>query len=350
MRKADIRKQKRVIIVAIVVVIGLSLYLIFLLQKNKYGEFAQPATKSDAPIAYTHFSQLDGAGVLTAAEETPQVVGVMIDNHPDARPQSGLASARVVYEVPVEGEFTRYFALFNASTTVAEVGPVRSARPYFIDWLGEYGTALYMHSGGSPDALQKIKDVGIFDANEFFWGRYYWRSDDRVAPHNLYTNNLRWQELLLNVGRQPASWQGWSFANNGELVTTSSEPVQTVTIKYSRNYNVQWKFNGKTKQYERYVNGAPDLDKVGTQITATNILVQTVAMQTIDEEGRKDITTIGSGEARVLEAGRLVRGKWKKEAGKRTRFYDQSGTEALLQPGITWVEVVPVNAAIEVGN
>ena len=87
--------------------------------------------------------------------ELPQVYGVMIDNHPEARPQSGLDQAFLVIEAPVEGGISRLLAFFSAEQVLEEIGPVRSARPYFLDWNNELD-ALYVHVGGSDAALDYI--------------------------------------------------------------------------------------------------------------------------------------------------------------------------------------------------
>src|SRR5690606_23920743 len=127
---------------------------------------------------------------------SPRTVGIMIENHYDARPLSGLADASVVYEAPVEGNYTRFLAVFPEDAEVQKIGPVRSARTYYLDWVSEYPDMLYMHVGGSPDALEKIKTHGIFDFNEFYRGWYYWRDSGRYAPHNVYTSSALFQKAM----------------------------------------------------------------------------------------------------------------------------------------------------------
>ncbi|MBI5221693.1 MAG: DUF3048 domain-containing protein [Candidatus Magasanikbacteria bacterium] len=145
-----------------------------------------------------YFSSLDGTTVSSSEMINPFVVGIMIDNHPDARPQSGLVAAKIVYEAPAEGGITRYFAIFDSIQSVEKVGPVRSARPYFVDWLEEY-SGLYMHCGGAPEALAKIKSEKVFDADEFFNGPYYWRDESRIAPHNLFTKSEQIKKIILHL-------------------------------------------------------------------------------------------------------------------------------------------------------
>ncbi|MBI5728881.1 MAG: DUF3048 domain-containing protein [Candidatus Magasanikbacteria bacterium] len=295
-------------------------------------------------------SRLDGAPVETVAEETPRVVGVMVDNHPDARPQAGISFARVVYEAPVEGGFTRYLALFNAGSLIDKVGPVRSARPYFLDWLEEYGITapMYMHSGGSPDALAEIKRRDIFDTNEFYWGEYYWRSDEADPPHNLFTKSKLWQALLGKFSdRYPATtWQGWIFSDTG---AATSSIVKALAINYTADYTVGWRYEADSKKYRRLGNGRLFSDREGRPVLADNILILEMPVQVLDEVGRKAIATTGSGSARVFHRGEFIRGTWKKTAVvERTRVYDANRNEMTLIPGITWVEIVPTGTEITV--
>lgn len=293
---------------------------------------------------------------LISATETnsaTQVVGVMIDNHPDALPESGVSKAKIVYEAPVEGGLTRYLAIFDSKQAVAEVGPVRSARAYFLDWLQEYGNGLYMHSGGSPEALSLIKSRKIFDANEFFWGEYYWRSQDRSAPHNLYTDSDNWGKIISKYGSTSTLFttdQAWKYARLlGQTIANTS----SLKINFNPNYAVTWTYDVQNLNYMRSVNSSKETDKDGSEVRARNILVQITSIKNIDgdDEGRQEITTIGNGDAIILKKGGVIYGTWKKiSLTGRTRFYDQDGKEVMLAPGNTWVEVVPKDASIFVTN
>ena len=307
-----------------------------------------PVIPAVSPVAVQFHSQLDGSAVTTAEQTMPLVVGVMIDNHPDARPPAGITLARVVYEAPVEGGFTRYFALFSSGQTVGKAGPVRSARLYFLDWLAEYGTPVYMHSGGSSDALAEIKRRGIFSVNEFYWGEYYWRSDEADPPHNLFTKSNLWQALLEKFGDRYATttWSGWVF---GDAPSAASSTVKAVAVKYTADYTVGWRYELDSKKYRRFINGQLSSDRAGRPVLADNIIILEMPVRVLDEEGRKAIATIGAGSARVVRQGTLVRGTWKKSAVEsRTRVYDASGQEITLVPGITWVEVIPPLTTVEI--
>jgi hypothetical protein len=314
--------------------------------------YLQPApfVLPEQPSYYSYFS---GESVSSTAEQMPHVIGIMIDNLAAARPQVGLSKAHVVYEVPVEGGITRYFALFNSSTTVDKVGPVRSARAYFLDWLQEYGDAVYVHVGGSPEALQMLRNSTIFDVNEFYRGPYFWRDKNRIAPHNVFTGSESWNKLIAVYGkdRMLEKWEGWKFATSSEAMNfSSSTPAQGVAIPYSTSYKIEWQYRENQKTYERLLNGELYRDE-SSIISANNIVVQSVGIETVDDEGRKKIITVGEGEALVLTRGKLIRGTWKKEGIKnRTRWYDQSGQEIPLTPGITWVEVVPQTIQVQISN
>lgn len=340
--------------IAILTIISLAgiLGMFFYYQPSR--ELLQAANNSAVLVSAARFvSSLDGKPVRTKAETSSRVVGIMIDNHPNARPESGVAKAKIVYEAPVEGGLTRYLAIFDSKQNVAEVGPVRSARLYFLDWLQEYGDALYLHSGGSPEALEAIKTRKIFDANEFFFGNYYQRSKDRQAPHNLYTNSDSWVKILDKYGSKKAKFvasQAWKYAKLvGKTIASQGE----LKIPFSETNIVSWVYDAKKLDYVRRLNGKPETDKDGTAVRARNILVQVTAVKEIngDSKGRMEITTTGSGDAIILKKGSVTYGVWKKDSlTSRTRFYDKSNKEIVLVPGNTWVEIVPTDTNIQVTN
>ena len=283
---------------------------------------------------------LDGVCVETASDVNPKLVGIMVENHSEARPQSGLSQASVVYEAPVEANYTRFLLIYPANVSVSEVGPVRSVRPYYIDWLNEYGNVQYMHVGGSPAALEKITQLNINDLNEFYRGWYYWRSVRRGAPHNVYTSSELWNKALVayedNYKNQ--EYGGWKFNTS---TVANPEKINDIVISFLPPvYEATWKYNTSTNQYERYQMNEPHVDFDGTPIIADNVIVQKVTSQVLDSVGRLAIDTIGTGEVMVFQNGNIITGTWKKEdKTSRTRFYDSAGEEIKLNPGKIWIEV-----------
>lgn len=314
-------------------------------------------------LAFPYRSVLDGSGSETKDAAAPLVVAVMIDNHPDARPQFGVASARVVYEAPVEGGLTRWLALYADSDTPARVGPIRSARPYFIDWAAEYG-ALYLHSGGSPQALEQLRQGGgVADVNEFWLGNFFWRDPSLAPPHNLFTNSERWRSFILTRSAPLPRFQApWQFAYGPAVapgaavsvptVVVSSYALQSFTIPFGPGNAVEWRYNASTSLFERYQNGAAVTDPTGNApVAATSVIVQYTDIKTIDEEGRKEIRTTGAGPTTLFSQGLKISGTWRKEATlSRTRFYSDNSEEIVFAPGSIWVEVVPVGTVLEISN
>lgn len=283
---------------------------------------------------------IDGVCV-TPGHESPRLVAVMIENHLDARPQSGLSHAAVVYEAPVEGNYSRFMAIFPLGQEVDKVGPVRSARPYFLDWAREFGKPMYMHVGGSPDALQELRSSTYFDFNEFSRGSYFWRSRDRYAPHNVYTSSEEWSRGWEDFGSEEftVSEESWLY---DEVVSCITTCATSIVVSFAPPvYQAEWKYSTTTEKYMRYQLKKPHVDQDGTQISADTLVVQYVKTTVLDAELRIEMDTIGSGDAMVFTKGNIVEGTWKKiSKDSKTRFYDSTGTEIPFTPGKIWIEVV----------
>lgn len=351
MRGAGFRKEKIIIWLGGMVIIIFSAVLLDAVFAPK--KLSAPAPKIIwTGTVWPWTGALDGTGTDNPAEVNPLVVAVMIDNHPDARPQWGVGAARVVYEAPVEGGLTRWLALYSAADTVAEVGPIRSARPYFIDWASEY-RALYLHSGGSPEALDILKQnkSDATDVNEFWNGQYFWRESKAQAPHNLFTNHERWQGFITTRSTiLPRFTEPWQFAPSSTAVL-SPYALTRVSIPFGSGNVVEWRYNFSLNLWERYVDGAPVIDPAqNAPVAAVTVVVQFTDVKTIDEEGRKEIITVGSGNAMVFSEGKMLKGRWNKAVGGRTRFYIAPGEEMVFARGTIWVEVAPSGAVLQITN
>jgi len=273
-------------------------------------------------------------------EKQQHIRAVMIENHVEARPVSGLSDASIVYEAPVEGNITRFMALFLDDASVDQIGPVRSARPYYLDWLSEYDGALYAHVGGSPEALEALKNYKIFDLNEFYRGWFFWRSQTRYAPHNTYTSsNLldkAWEQYGDNI---ETLIDPWLFENN---FTTSTQEclencVNSLEITYSSpNYKPTWKYVKEENLYKRTEKGN------SVTFSADTLIVQRVQSKVIDGVGRLNIETVGGGDVLIFQNGKVIEGMWKKpQRTERTRFFDTENKEIALHPGTIWITIVP---------
>ncbi len=275
------------------------------------------------------------------AERVP--LAVAIENHTDARPQSGLDKADLVYEALTEGQITR-FLVFYACEDADEIGPVRSARTYFIDWLSEFD-AFFAHCGGSINALDQIVSYGILDLNQFYNAKAYWRTQDRYAPHNLYSSTGKLWDLAREKGwNLEKDYEGFKFKSD---ISLDERPDgQEIKVNYQDyRFKLRWVYNREDNNYLRFQGGEEFKDEVtGNQITAKNIIVQFVSSTypiatRINEHVRK-MDTIGSGKIIVFLDGKAQTGTWEKTSRtSRTKYYNDDGKEIRLNPGQTWIEV-----------
>lgn len=272
---------------------------------------------------------------------TRHPLAVVIENHPDGRPQYGYTSASIVYEAITEGGITRTLAIYGPNDA-DRIEPIRSARLFFMDWLKEYD-AFFAHDGGNEDALANIGAYNIKDLSPVT--AYFHRDSSRAAPHNEYSST---DELY-----KYASSKGYDISTSSyeTLKFTSERPTATggksVDINFSKNptYEVKWQYDSASNSYTRNLAGKVQVDKgSGQQITAKNVIVQEVS-RTLQPHGSYGdenwvFTTVGSGKVQIFTNGVVVEGTWKKSSrDSRTKFYDSSGAEIALVPGQTWYEI-----------
>lgn len=274
-------------------------------------------------------------------------IAVMIDNFATARPQSGLMNAEIVYEMPAEGAITRYMAIYHHLDT-EKIGPVRSARSYFIDKAMEYN-AVYLHCGGSPEALNDIQTLKIDSLNELNGEKNYWRARDRKAPHNLYTSTKLTREVMQ---AKKLENEKWSIDMNisSEFVNLDGKVTDDFIIDYKQNYKVGYQYDKEKKIFYRTINGTRLKDKeTGTEISTVNIIVEKVSAQVVDKAGRLDLADVGKGDGYFLTGGKLIEIRWSKESREaKTIYRDLKGNTIQLNKGNTWIQVVPDYATIEI--
>jgi hypothetical protein len=282
--------------------------------------------------------KLDGVYV-EAGKDNLFPAAVMIENYIDSRPQSGLAEANIVFEAEAEGYITRFLAVFADVGDIKEIGPVRSARPYFIDWSSELA-ALFVHVGGSPEALAQIYKENILDLNEFYQGEFFWRDKIKEAPHNVFISGENIKEYLDSKGIDEGNFFGWKFKDDAPFAERPSEGEITVNFLLPE-YVVKWKYNKEANDYLRYNGGDIHKDREGREIKAKNIIIEYVKAEVIDELLRLKMDHVGEGKAIVCLDGKCEEGKWDKNtAAARTRFYKLNGEEFIFNAGATWIEVV----------
>jgi hypothetical protein len=272
------------------------------------------------------------------------ISSIIIENHTDARPQSGLGDAGVVYEALAEGGITR-FQTFFLDTKPKQMGPVRSLRTYFVDWGLEFNAPV-AHAGGNMDAMDLVKPLGMKDLNALIIGApSFYRTTDRYAPHNLYTSTDLMDALLVKYSfNQPATFTVSPRKADAPLATPTHPAIH---IDYSYNgYQVDYAYDVKNNYYLRNLAGAPHIDRnSGTQIHVKNVIVEYMPTSygyTRAGEQTVIMQTVGSGKALVFMDGDVVVGTWHKAShNARTTLTDANGTEIPLDVGNTWYSIVP---------
>jgi len=297
--------------------------------ESTYGNTVTPGQISDLPRVIEKESPFG---------ERP--LAIMIDNARDSRPQSGLNKANIIYEALAEGGITRFLAIYSSEES-EKVGPVRSARPYFITKALEHN-AIYVHAGESPDAAIFIREEKVDDVNELIHYQPFWRTQNRKPPHNLYASTEQLREEAKKIGYiEMVNKESFQFEVDKNQVLTGRE-AKDITIKYNVNYLVNYKYDSETQLYRRFINGEPHIDaETAQQLYAKNIIIQHCDKKIIDNEGRLAIDFIGEGKGLIIFNGRSKEITWRKEdLDAKTYFYNSEGDRLAIQPGNVWIQVV----------
>ncbi|MBU1132347.1 DUF3048 domain-containing protein [Patescibacteria group bacterium] len=283
--------------------------------------------------------KLDGLCLFDSQE--PVLFAAMIDNHSGARPQAGLSRANLVFESIVEAPITRFLAVFYMDEELKNIGPIRSARPFFVDWASEFDVP-YIHVGGSNEALDILAKSYDYDVNEFSFGQYFWRDNARPQPHNVFISNELINKLVENREWELKNdFESWQYKLDENF--DNRPQIQAIKIDFGGDLSgVKWEYDRENNNYLRLQAGKKHLDADGSEIRANNIAVMYVESIVIDDYGRRKVTTIGSGKAIVFRDGAAVEGNWKRTGlDSRTRFFDSEHNEIKFNAGITWIEAVP---------
>lgn len=299
------------------------------------------ATTAPEPTPLPFTAPLTGVARETEASARP--IAVMINNLAPARPQSGLTNADIVWEVLAEGGITRLIAVFQSTEHLDEpIGPIRSIRPYLID-IGESYGAVLAHAGGSNDAyaiLQQQKKPYLDEISNA--GSYFWRSKERKAPHNLYSDLEK-----LRAGAEKRGYSAevpipvYPFLETG-AATSASLPAANVEIKFTlKNYKVSYEYDTDTQLYKRSINGEPHTDMNNDkQLTAANLVVLGASHKTLDDVGRLSVNMDTGGSALLFQQGKAIECEWLRSGDNMIRIV-KDGAELPFVPGTTYFHIVP---------
>jgi DUF3048 family protein len=336
------------------------------------GTTPRPASPSQRPSASPSPSPSpepliyeDLSGIATTAELAHRYpIAVMIDDSPAARQQSGLSVASIVWQAPAEGNIPRYMAIFQSGTP-PRIGPVRSARLYFVRWAAEW-KAVYLHAGGPPPLRSFLagRQQLVIDVN----GRITGRVRFRAAPHNLYSDGAR----LRRFAEQdlPTSKLAYDASEPGRLQPFRDAAPEsqrgpdggTIGVVYT-SAKVSYRYDRASNTWLRSVDGREQHDATeaanrghgaigtGPRIGPTTVVVMVVPIRrsaSIEGSalGRLEADSIGKNTAWVFADGRVTKGTWRKSTPTdRTRFFDAGGHEIAFPRGQIFVQVVPKASA-----
>ena len=337
------RHRKLVIFISIGVVLliggGTTAAIYFLHPKAAPAPAKVVVKPKPAPVAPKYYSPLTGALVADEATTKLPVTGMMIENSPDARPQSGLKNSGIVFEAIAEGGITRFLVLYQEQKPQL-IGPVRSVRLYDLDWLKPFDAGIG-HVGGSLEALNEVRNGTYRDLDEFFNGASYWRATDRYAPHNVYTSFAKIDALNAAKGYTASDFTPIARKDS---VAAKAPTVTSVSVTISSDlYNSTYAYNATTNTYDRSQAGAPHLDREDGQISPRVVIAMRVDESTVLQDGyREVITSVGSGVAHIFQDGGEQDVTWHKDSqAGQLYFTDAAGAPVALARGQTWIAAVP---------
>ncbi|WP_106494672.1 DUF3048 domain-containing protein [Lentibacillus sp. Marseille-P4043] len=343
--------MKKVLLCTILVIFALLVGCSDDKEKAENNESKESAVedKSDQPEKMEHVYPLTGIGTNEAANN--RIVGVMINNHTNARPQTGLSKADIVFEILAEGRITRFLALFQSEKPDV-VGPVRSAREYYFELADDYN-ALYVYHGAAAFVNDMIDNRGIEYLDGFHHdndGKLFKRESFREAPHNSY--------LLFDAVYDAAEEKGYDitatyeplpFLTKDEVAGLAGESAQHVEIDYSKNKImeiVEFDYDADSEKYTRFNDREKTVElNTDEPIQVDNVFVVETHHEVIDDAGRRAVDMESGGDALLLQKGKVQQVQWENKDGRIIPV--KNGKPVGFVPGKTWINVVPNNPGID---
>lgn len=335
------KKQWIIAVIIIILVLSASVFSIywFIFRSAPKQEIQRPVEEQAVvdPGPQPIYSTVSGRAVEASINDRA-IYAVQIENSPEARPQSGLYDADIVSEAIAEGGITRFNAIFHDKTPPS-IGPVRSLRPYYIDWFLPYDAAI-VHAGGSGEALAQVGTLRLKDIDHGNSSGIFERIKSKYAPHNLYTTG----EKVTNLMNQ----RGYASIVKTSLERKEPQPSASPTAKHislniSRKlYNVDYTYNPESNNYLRNLNGMAQIDAgVDKQITPDVVIVAVMGRQIHADGVHTVYDTIGSGKVTVFQDGTATEGTWTKSSREaQWELKDSTGNIIKLNPGQRWFTMI----------
>lgn len=348
MDKGSVKPAIIVLVILIILAGGFLGYKI-IENKNKNLETANEQNSEDDVLVTGTSKKEEKQVQIYNGKDRP--IAVMIDNHNQAWPQVGLQKAYMVYEAIAEGGETRLMALFKG-VDVEQIGPVRSARHYFLDYAME-NDAIYVHFGWSPQAKSDIKKYSINNINGIEEdGVTFWRTKKKSAPHNALTSTEKILKSAQNKKYRTTSTEK-SVLNyvTDEVNLEDGQSAVSITIPHSNLQTVKYEYDETNKVYKRSARKKAQTDwTTGESLTTKNIIVtmcDNFDLNDGENKGRQTLKNIGTFDGYYLTNGKAIKIKCIKNArDEKTVYQDLQGNEINVNDGNTWVNICPTDAKI----
>lgn len=340
---------KILIIVLIILILVAGGIMAYKITKDKENETQEVSENQNEEILTANVEEKE----IEIFNGNDRPIAVMIDNHNLAWPQAGLNQAYLVYEIIVEGGETRLMALFKG-VNIDKIGPVRSARHYFLDYAME-NDAIYAHFGWSPQAQKDISTYNINNINGITESEStFWRVKDKSSPHNAVTST----EALLKVAKS----KGYKTTSTKESVLNyvaddvnleEGIDATSVTIPHSTLQTVKYEYDEQNQVYKRYARNKAQTDwDTGNSVTTKNIIITFCDNYTLndsEDKGRQGLKNIGTFNGYYITNGKAIKIKCIKEARNlQTKYEDLEGNEIDVNDGNTWINICPTDAEVEI--
>jgi hypothetical protein len=316
----------------------------FLVDRGRH----QAAALIDGQVVAIADAPPDGGRIDLVVPPPLASLAVMIENQADARPQTGLTHADVVYEALAEGGITRFIALY-LSGDAGVVGPVRSLRHYFAFMAGDYAADV-VHIGASPEGYAWRDAMHMGHLDETYGDPGIWRVSSRPPPHNAYTDTAADRGFLQQRGAQRNhNWGPLLFSDQAPV---GQLPAEHINLRFRPwAYRVDYAWDADRGRYLRSMEGSPHRDaQTGEQIAPATVVVQFADVQAIpnDPKFRLDVNLVGGGGPLIVFSGGTRRdGTWSKPAPASASIWvDAGGNPIVIPPGPVWVEVVPLESPV----
>lgn len=306
-------------------------------------EFVETGEPENTDPSLTNISPLTGVGTNESVDQ--RIISVMVNNHPAARPQSGLSQADIVFEILAEGNITRFMALFQSESPEV-VGPVRSAREYYFELANGYD-ALYVFHGAANFVKDMVVNRGIDHLDGSIYDndqKLFKRESFRKAPHNSY--------LIYDAVNEVAESKGYDIISHIEPLPflesdagVEGEGANHITITYpgrSADDTVEYKYDEAQENYERFERKAKTVElSTEEPVEIENVLIMETPHQVIDDAGRRAVDITSGGSALLLQKGKVQEVEWMNRDGQIIPVKD--GNPVGFVEGKTWINIVPSN-------